>query len=291
MSRDINIEKATASELHAQKAPYTSISNSTVDLLTNPDALAIWTYLQTRAPGWKVIGEHLQKHFDMGRVRYRAAMRYLAEKGLITHKAVRDEAAGRMAGTRIIVHYQPKVQEPVTSVEPSVQDSARSESASLTETTPYVIKDLNTELSNGEVTNTDVASVDAPADRPKARNDYPADFEEAWKAYPAREGSNDKRKAFSCWKARLSEGVDPAAMLAGVQRYSEYCKAKGNIGTEYVMQGQRFFGKGREFENQWAVAPGSTAPHRTSRPTPRHTGLAATAEGFTSQDGGMTFDL
>ena len=146
-----NIEKASAAELMAQKSPYTSIGNKTVEMITNPDALAIWAYLQTRAPGWKVIGSFLQDHFGMGRVRYRKAMKYLSEIGLMSKIPVRDEN-GQMAGTRIIIHYQPKVSKHDPSA-PRVQVSDRSESARLGETTPYVIKDfINQEIDNNLVT-------------------------------------------------------------------------------------------------------------------------------------------
>lgn len=240
-----NIEKATATELRAQNAPYSAISNATVDIITNPDALAIWTYLQTRAPGWKVIGSYLQDRFDMGRIRYRKAMKYLADVGLITHKPIKDES-GRMAGRRVIIHYQPKVQVPDASA-PKVQVSERSESASLAETTPYVINQENQQSND---VNTNGAS--APADD---------GFETAWKAYPKREGANPKNKAHSAWKARLKEGVTAEAMMAGVARYAAYCQAKGNTGTEYVMQAQRFFGKGREFDNEWTAAAAKPSRH------------------------------
>lgn len=91
----------------------------------------------------------------------------------------------------------------------------------------------------------------------------PADdgFETAWKAYPKREGANPKNKAHSAWKARLKEGVTAEAMMAGVARYAAYCQAKGNTGTEYVMQAQRFFGKGREFDNEWTAATAKPSRH------------------------------
>jgi len=79
-------------------------------------------------------------------------------------------------------------------------------------------------------------------------------FELAWKAYPKREGSNPKNKAHSSWKARLKEGVTAERMLAGVARYAAFCKAKGNVGTEYVMQAVRFFGKECAFDNEWSAA-------------------------------------
>lgn len=113
-----------------------------------------------------------------------------------------------------------------------------------------------------ETTNTLGASGDEPPAK-KNKNAYPEEFEKAWKAYPAREGSNPKNSAYSAWNARNREGVDPETMLAGVIRYATFCQAKGQTGTTYVMQGQRFFGKAREFENTWIVAGKSPRTGRT----------------------------
>lgn len=109
-------------------------------------------------------------------------------------------------------------------------------------------------------------TIGASGDEPPAKknkNAYPEEFEKAWKAYPAREGSNPKNSAYSAWNARNREGVDPEAMLAGVIRYAAFCQAKGQMGTTFVMQGQRFFGKAREFENTWIVAGQSLRGGRT----------------------------
>jgi len=89
-------------------------------------------------------------------------------------------------------------------------------------------------------------------------------FEAIWQAYPKREGSNPKNKAFSAFKARVAEGVDPAAMAAGLDRYLRYCQARGSIGTEFVMQAVRFFGKSKEFENDWMITEKDHA--NSSRP-------------------------
>jgi hypothetical protein len=106
----------------------------------------------------------------------------------------------------------------------------------------------------------------SPAKNKRKAIDYTQEFEEAWSAYPKREGSNNKRKAFSAWNARLREGVAPEEMLAGVKRYAAYCDAKDATGTQWVMQAQRFFGKDREFENDWSVAqqPSGATQRRAS---------------------------
>jgi len=87
-------------------------------------------------------------------------------------------------------------------------------------------------------------------------------FESVWQAYPKREGSNPKNKAKSAFKARIKDGADPALIAQGVSRYRKFCEAKGSIGTEYVMQAQRFFGPGKEYENDWLITEASNAKHQ-----------------------------
>ncbi|MBU9812350.1 hypothetical protein J1785_21795 [Rahnella sp. SL6] len=89
-----------------------------------------------------------------------------------------------------------------------------------------------------------------------AAGSYPDEFETLWHEYPKREGGNPKNKAHSCWKARKLEGVSTEAMLEGTRRYRQYCEIRGQAGTEFVMQAQRFYGKERAFENDWQVNTG-----------------------------------
>lgn len=152
--KDINIQKATPTELFAKKAPYSSLSNDVVASIRNPDALAIWVYLQTRSGDWKVIGSYLQTHFNIGRDRYRKAMADLNTIGLISHELQRDPENGQVMGKRIIVHYEPNVQvsAPPVPKPPKVQVSHHSADPHSGETTPYLIKDLNTQLLEKEPT-------------------------------------------------------------------------------------------------------------------------------------------
>ncbi|MBA5203067.1 helix-turn-helix domain-containing protein [Pectobacterium aroidearum] len=86
------------------------------------------------------------------------------------------------------------------------------------------------------------------------QENYDSDFDLCWKEYPKREGSNPKNHAFRHWKARIKEGATHAELLAGTQRYAAFCAAKGQTGTPYVMQAQRFYGTSREWENSWVVS-------------------------------------
>ena len=71
--------------------PFTVVDNRVVQGLTNSDALAIWAYLQSMPKDWVVVAEHLLKHFDFGRTRYRKAVKQLREAGLWEIAIERDE--------------------------------------------------------------------------------------------------------------------------------------------------------------------------------------------------------
>ncbi|WP_175829699.1 helix-turn-helix domain-containing protein [Burkholderia cepacia] len=73
-------------------------------------------------------------------------------------------------------------------------------------------------------------------------------FDEAWRQYPKREGSNSKQAAQRAWSARIREGIDPDVLVAAVIAYAAAMKAAGNIGTPYVKQASTFFGRDRHFE-------------------------------------------
>lgn len=91
------------------------------------------------------------------------------------------------------------------------------------------------------------------------------DFERAFAAFPKRFGGNPKPDALKSWNARIAEGVDPADMIAGTERYAEFNRVAGKVGTEFVMQAVRFFGKSKHYAEPWlAEAP---PPVRVSRTT------------------------
>lgn len=86
---------------------------------------------------------------------------------------------------------------------------------------------------------------------------YSAEFEVSWKAYPKRSGNNPKSDAYRCWCARLKEGGTVEAMAAGTLRYRTWCEATGKLGTETVMQAQRFYGRSKPFEQDFDVPAGA----------------------------------
>ena len=91
--------------------------------------------------------------------------------------------------------------------------------------------------------------------RAPRQDDDPPGFADAWAAYPARSGGNPRNRAVRAYRARLADGVDPAALLDGVRRYADWCDATGKAGTELVQQAATFFGPSKAWDEPWAVPP------------------------------------
>lgn len=99
------------------------------------------------------------------------------------------------------------------------------------------------------------------------------DFEACWLIYPKRSGSNPRRDALKAYRARRQAGVNPEDLLAGTQRYAAHCEAVEKTGTEFVMQGARFFGPSEPFREAWDLPTtggmGRTKPNGRLSPSER----------------------
>lgn len=100
----------------------------------------------------------------------------------------------------------------------------------------------------------------------KPTSGYDPLFLEVWEKYPKRYGNNSKTDAYSAWKARLKEGTNPVDIAMGVERYRAWCEASGKIGTELVMQAQRFFGRGKNFEEDFDLLLGRNGVAASAEP-------------------------
>ncbi len=113
-------------------------------------------------------------------------------------------------------------------------------------------------LDQGSRTGEDQGSRDAGAAPAGAAGDQdPPGFAECWAAYPKRPG-NSRADAIRAYRARLAAGADPAAMLAGVERYAAHIKAEGTP-ARYVKQAATFFGPGEHWAADWS-APSDGRP-------------------------------
>ncbi len=74
---------------HQDQIPYDMLSREVVQSITNPTALAIWTYLQSKSDNWVLVESHIREHFNIGRTAYLKAMKCLRDAGLysfVRHK-------------------------------------------------------------------------------------------------------------------------------------------------------------------------------------------------------------
>lgn len=240
MTKPVNVEKATATTFHAKQAPYSSLSNDVVAMIINPDALAIWTYLQTRSSDWKVIGSHLQDRFSIGRERYSRAMACLKDLGLVSHEVVREEGTGKVLGRRVIVHYEPNLQVSEYSVNRSVG------LPNCGQTDSYLIKDSITQSID---TNPSVA--DAPE---------PVAFDRFWALYPRKVG---KAGAEKVWKK-----IKVTADLFDLMGKS---LAAWAVSTDWTKDGGQFIPhastwlNGKRWEDE-LPQPAGAAPFASRRP-------------------------
>ena len=131
------------------------------------------------------------------------------------------------------------------------------------------------------------ASADASAPARSAKQDYSPDFETAWQAYPKRAGGNSKSGAWKAWKARLKDGVNPEAMLAGVKRYAAYARATGSVGTQFVKQAATFFGPDRHFEELWQAPSAPGGGHNST--IARLSGLGRMSDDFGESGENLNF--
>ena len=99
----------------------------------------------------------------------------------------------------------------------------------------------------------------APAKPAKLDSDFPPSFDEAWKAYPPKQGAN-KRKAFKAWTARVRAGVDPELIRLGVVRYAKFCGAS-RTEPRFIKDASTFFGPDEHYLSDW-TAPATLFPAR-----------------------------
>lgn len=82
--------------------------------------------------------------------------------------------------------------------------------------------------------------------------------------YPARSGDYRWKQTMNAINTRLKEGHAWEEIMAGVRRYAAYCEAKGDTGTQFVMQPIRFVGPDKPFQLPWpAPAVKATPKHQS----------------------------
>lgn len=130
-------------------------------------------------------------------------------------------------------------------------------------------------LNHDQSTNDQSTNDQTPYNPPKgesgqteqAGKSYPEEFEQAWSAYPKRDGGNPKRRAYNAWKARIKAGHEASTMVAGAERYAAHVQAHGTNGTRFVMQAATFFGPDERFLEEWPSQAAEKANEKTTTPS------------------------
>ena len=78
-------------ETHQADIHYFMLSREVVQAIDNPDALAIWCYLQSKPKNWIVLEDQVRSHFDIGRLKYLKAMKCLRDVGLYHVERIKDD--------------------------------------------------------------------------------------------------------------------------------------------------------------------------------------------------------
>lgn len=92
------IEKWSAADFFNCFQAYVQLSSTVVDMIRNPDALAIHAYLLNRPEDWDVREKQIRDHFGISKKRYQKAVRDLKELYLWRSEKIRNRNA--MCGTR-----------------------------------------------------------------------------------------------------------------------------------------------------------------------------------------------
>ena len=123
------VKKTTISNIRHFGGTYAVIPSSTINLIQNPDSLAMLVWLLDRSEDWVVRREHLRTRFSLGRARYDNAMRELKDLGLAWWHEERDPATGQIidrvlnVGDVPLESVLPKVGKPTIGETPTVGKS------------------------------------------------------------------------------------------------------------------------------------------------------------------------
>jgi hypothetical protein len=99
------------------------------------------------------------------------------------------------------------------------------------------------------------SAVASAKNKQKRVGEYTPDFLTAWAEYPSRMPASNKKQAFKAWNARIADGADPQAMIAGTKAYAAYCFKKSILNSQYVKQAATFFGPDEHYATDWTFDP------------------------------------
>lgn len=202
--------------------------------------------------------ETISNDTELNRKTILAAMKELISLGLIEDSGARKGQSGRVIVYRLLgISHRDDKQKKV----PKKGQSQKGDDPKK----GIVPKEDSNSTENGTSNSTENGTQNLPvepiSEQSLKRGEYPQWFEQLWKRYPQRIGSNEKKKAAQAINARIREGRTLKELSDAVERYLVFTIANESFGTQYVMQAARFFGPGDNIDNPWP-------PTRPRSPTP-----------------------
>lgn len=182
-------------------------------------AKGLMSFMLSLPEDWDYSIEGLVKCSSDGRDSIRSAIAELSQQGYLTVSRCRD-ARGLLTDSEYTLHPHPQTGNPY-------MDNPMLDFPTLDNPTQINTKD-NKELKSINKEDTNVSK--------KEHSDW-LEFEEVWELYPKREGKQNAMKAYL--KAR-KEGISKETIVAGINTYIEFIKARG-IGRQYIKMGSTWF--------------------------------------------------
>ena len=106
----MSIIKNTPNFLKHAGLSFTTLINSTIDLIKDPGTLGVYVYLASKPNDWKISERNLQNRFERGRDYIRARMSELKLLGLLKSTAIRDDK-GIIIRWETILYNEPQITE------------------------------------------------------------------------------------------------------------------------------------------------------------------------------------
>lgn len=100
---ECNIRKADVYEAIRNKKSFTVLPSEVLQQLRDPIALAVWCYLQSLPPDWKIIKSQIRKHFSIGEKKCKSIFALLNDCKLIEYTRMRN-ADGTLGEVAMIIH-------------------------------------------------------------------------------------------------------------------------------------------------------------------------------------------
>ena len=127
---------------------------------------------------------------------------------------------------------------------------------------PYSYSNNDTRNTNTGIEN-NVGSAEPTNDkkpqRPPKSEDYTETFLRFWEMYPR---TIDKKGAFSCWKAQLKKGTDPADLFTATGNYGQQCSGKE---VQFILHPSTFLGPKDRWRDYLTPSP-DVSPNRQRIP-------------------------